>query len=248
MSQPCSRVMITGAAGAIGAEVARAFAGAGTRVIAIDRDGKSLEQLMSTLRGDGHQMLAVDLAATDVDGLVQSAAEAMGGLDALVHVAAVLVRRDTIFDITDEDLELQIGINFTTTFRLNRAAARVMIDSGSGGSIVNFVSQGWWTGGFGGSVIYNASKGAIVTMTRGLARTLAPHNIRVNAVSPGMVDTPMLRTGLSDQGLQDLVSATPMKRLAAPSEMTGAAVFLTSEQASFITGSVINVSGGFLMY
>ncbi len=201
-----------------------------------------------TLGGGQHLFRAIDLLDCDIDAVVADCAREAGGLRALVHAAAVLRRRTSIFDVTDEDLELQVNLNFTGTFRINRAAARHFIDSGRGGSIVNFSSQGWWTGGFGGSVVYNATKGAVVTMTRGLARNLAPHGIRVNAIAPGMVDTAMLRDGLTDEALADVVAATPMRRLGAPAEMAGAAIFLCSDQATFITGAVINVSGGFLMY
>jgi NAD(P)-dependent dehydrogenase (short-subunit alcohol dehydrogenase family) len=97
-------------------------------------------------------------------------------------------------------------------------------------------------------VAYAASKGGIVSMTRGLARTFGPDGICVNAISPGLVDTPMLMTDLPAEQLRALEQATPLGRIAAPSEMAGTAVFLASQHASFISGATINVSGGFLMY
>jgi len=119
---------------------------------------------------------------------------------------------------------------------------------GGGGRIINFASQGWWTGGFGGSVVYNASKGAVVSMSRGLARSLAPEGITVNTVAPGAVDTPMMRSGMTDEGLADFVRMIPLGRMAEPSELAGAVLFLASEASRYVTGATINVSGGQLMY
>ena len=119
---------------------------------------------------------------------------------------------------------------------------------GAGGRIINFSSQGFWTGGFGGSVVYNSSKGGIVTMSRGLARTYGPDQILVNTVAPGLVDTPMLRTDLPDEVLAGLINQVPLGRMAEPEDIVGAVLFLASKHASYITGANINLSGGFLMY
>ena len=123
-----------------------------------------------------------------------------------------------------------------------------MVEQGAGGRIIAFTSQGWQTGGFGGSVAYAASKGGIVSMTRGLARTYGPHDITVNTVSPGLVETPMLTDGLSDEVYESLKRQTPLGRVAEPHELAGTVVFLASRHAGYISGATINVSGGFLMY
>jgi NAD(P)-dependent dehydrogenase (short-subunit alcohol dehydrogenase family) len=123
-----------------------------------------------------------------------------------------------------------------------------MREQGQGGRIITFASQGWWTGGLGGSVVYNAAKGGIVTMTRGLARTFGPHKITVNVVAPGFVNTSMLLDGLDPAAVEATNSATPLGRLAEPQEIAGAVVFLASDHAAFISGATINISGGFLMY
>jgi NAD(P)-dependent dehydrogenase (short-subunit alcohol dehydrogenase family) len=119
---------------------------------------------------------------------------------------------------------------------------------GRGGRIINFTSQGFWSGGYGGSVVYAASKGGIVSMTRGLARSLAKDRITVNAVSPGAADTAMMRSGMTEEALQSVAAQIPLGYMAAPSEMAGTVVFLASDHASYITGATINVSGGWLMY
>lgn len=180
--------------------------------------------------------------------MLAAAEAATGGVRALAHLAAVLVRRASIDEVSDEDWDLQHDVNLKATFFLNRAFAQHLRAAGRGGAIVDFTSQGWWTGGYGGSVVYSASKGGVVSLVRGLARSLAPDGIRVNAVAPGGVDTPMLREGMTDEALADFQALIPLGRLADPSELAGTVVFLCSDHASFITGATVNVSGGQLMY
>ena len=142
-----------------------------------------------------------------------------------------------------------MDVNLKATFFFNRAFAEQLRAAGRRGAIVNFSSQGWWTGGFGGSVVYNATKGGIVTMTRGLARTYAAAGIRVNAVAPGLVDTAMLRDDLDADVLQGLVDQVPLGRLA--DARGGVARRSCSSPPStrrYITGATLNISGGWLMY
>jgi NAD(P)-dependent dehydrogenase (short-subunit alcohol dehydrogenase family) len=113
---------------------------------------------------------------------------------------------------------------------------------------VNFTSQGWWTGGFGGSVVYAASKGGIVSMSRGLARTLAPHRIRVNTIAPGFVDTPMMCSDMTEAELQACVDQVPLGRMAEPDEVADIASFLIGSDSRYMTGATLNVTGGQLMY
>jgi NAD(P)-dependent dehydrogenase (short-subunit alcohol dehydrogenase family) len=242
-------VVVTGAAGGIGAEVARAFAAAGARVCAVDVKDEGLAALLPTLAGGPHRSEALDLR--DLSGhepLLRRAAAEFGGLDVLASVAAVLVRRRDVDEVTEEDWDFQHDVNLKAPFFLNRAAARIMREQGRGGRLINFTSQGWWTGGFGGSVVYSASKGGIVSMCRGLARTYAKDGITVNSVSPGAVDTPMMRGGLSDEQLQASIDMIPLGHMAQPSDLAGTVVFLASDHAAYITGATINVSGGWLMY
>jgi NAD(P)-dependent dehydrogenase (short-subunit alcohol dehydrogenase family) len=181
-------------------------------------------------------------------GLFDAVTAAFGGLDVLVCTAAVLVRRDSVDDVSEADWDLQHDVNLKATFFLNQAAGRLLRTQGHGGRVINFTSQGWWTGGFGGSVAYSASKGGIVSMTRGLARTFAKDGVTVNAVSPGAADTAMMRSGLTDEQLAGFVASIPLGRMAAPSELAGTVLFLASDHAAYITGATINVSGGWLMY
>ena len=158
------------------------------------------------------------------------------------------MRRGSLDQVTEQDWDLQHDVNLKSTFFLCQAAARAFREQGSGGRIINFTSQGWWSGGYGGSVAYAATKGGIVSMTRGLARSLAKDKITVNAVSPGAVDTAMLRGDLTEEALADVVADIPLGYVAQPSEMAGTVLFLASNHAGYITGATINVSGGWLMY
>ncbi len=242
-------VLVTGAAGGIGRATAEAFAIAGARVMAVDLHQAAADEVVNGMEGDGHVAVGMDLTDLDAhEGLIARACDELGGLKALAHLAAVLARRDSVADVTEEDWDFQLDINLKAGFFLARTAADAMIEAGGGGSITLFSSQGWWTGGFGGSVVYCASKGGIVSMTRGLARTYGPDQIRVNAIAPGLVDTPMLMDDLAPSVFEALKAATPLNRVAAPSELAGVVVFLASDHASYISGATLNVSGGFLMY
>jgi NAD(P)-dependent dehydrogenase (short-subunit alcohol dehydrogenase family) len=241
---------VTGGAGGIGREVCVTLAAAGARVAVVDVDQAACEAVVSGLeRPDEHLAIGADL--TDLashDELLGRARDAFGRLDVLACLAAVLRRRDTIEDVTEEDWDVQLNTNLKALFFLNRAAARVFREQGRGGRIVNFTSQGWWSGGFGGSVVYSASKGGVVSMSRGLARTLAPDGITVNTVAPGAADTSMMRGGMTEEGLADFVKMIPIGRMAEPAEVASSVLFLASDLARYITGATINVSGGQLMY
>jgi NAD(P)-dependent dehydrogenase (short-subunit alcohol dehydrogenase family) len=242
-------VIVTGAAGGIGRAVTRAFATTGAKVMAVDLDQAKLDEVVSELEGSGHVGVAADL--TDLQGharLIARAREELGNLYVLASLAAVLRRRGSLAEVTEDDWDFQHDINLKAAFFLCRAAGDAMVEQGRGGRIITFSSQGWWTGGFGGSVVYAASKGGITSMTRGLARTFGQHLITVNTVSPGQVHTPMLMTGLAPEVYENMKKQTPLGYVAEPEDLAGPVVFLASDHARYITGSTLNVSGGFLMY
>jgi NAD(P)-dependent dehydrogenase (short-subunit alcohol dehydrogenase family) len=242
-------VLVTGAAGGIGREVARAFAAAGAHVLAADVRADAVHDVAASLDGDSHLAVGIDLR--DLSGhqsLMRAGMERFGRLDVLAHAAAVLIRRYNVNDVTEEDWDIQHDVNLKATFFLNRAAAELFRAQGRGGRIINFTSQAWWTGGFGGAVAYAATKGGVVSLTRGLARIYAKDRITVNAVAPGAADTPMLRSGVTDEQIAAHMTQIPLGYLAAPSDLAGIVVFLASDHARYITGATINVSGGWLMY
>ncbi|CAB4585290.1 unannotated protein [freshwater metagenome] len=241
-------VVVTGAAGGIGRSVVRAFAEVGSHVLLVDIPGTPLNDIIATLPGSGHKALEIDLSKLSNQAGIFEMAQKMAPMAALAHCAAVLRRRATVDEVTEDDWDFQIDTNLKGTFFLNRAARDSFKAAGTKGSIVNFTSQGWWTGGFGGSVAYAASKGGVVSLTKGFARSFATEGIRVNAVSPGGVDTPMMTGNQTPEALAGFVSMIPIGRLADPDELAGGVVFLASDAASYITGTVMNISGGQLMY
>jgi NAD(P)-dependent dehydrogenase (short-subunit alcohol dehydrogenase family) len=242
-------VIVTGGSGGIGREVCLAFAVAGSRVAVVDVDQGRVDALVAEMEGGPHLAIAHDLRPVGGHAaLIASVVEAFGQLDVLVQTAAVLIRRPSVFEVSEADWDIQHDVNLKASFFLCQAAARTMKDQGTGGRIINFTSQGWMSGGFGGSVAYAATKGGIVSMTRGLARSLAKDKITVNAVSPGAADTAMMRSGMDDAALAGTIAQIPLGYMAAPSELAGSVLFLASNHASYITGATINVSGGWLMY
>ena len=242
-------VIVTGAGGGIGRAVAEGFAAAGAQVAAVDLQQERVDEVIAALPGGPHLAIGFDVRAIGRHAeVIAGIREKFGRVDVLANLAAVLVRRADIDEVTEADWDFQHDVNLKAAFFLNRAMAQALRAQGQGGRLINFSSQGWWTGGFAGSVVYAASKGAIVSMTRGLARTYAKDHITVNAVAPGATDTPMLRSGLSDAELAAQVAPIPLGYMAQPQDMVGTVIFLASDHASYITGATINVSGGWLMY
>ena len=121
-------------------------------------------------------------------------------------------------------------------------------EQGRGGRIINFASTGWWTGADSVAIPYAASKGGVVTMSRGFARHVAKEGITVNTIAPGGIETAMMRDGITDEALANFIASVPLGRLGKPEEVAGAVVFLASDHATYITGATLNVSGGQLMY
>lgn len=242
-------VLITGAAGTIGREVVKAFAEAGARVCAVDIDEEVQEVVRKLAEPRRHTAAVVDL--TDFDShepLLRHTIQTLGSLRVVAHLAAVMRRRIDIEDVTEDDWQAQVDLNLKAAFFLNRATAKLFKERGGGGRIINFAAVDAWTGGYGGSLVYAAANGGIVSMTRGFARMLAQNGITVNTIAPGAADSAFIRTGLTDAQLNALVGMIPIGRMATPAEIAGTVVFLASDHASYITGATINVTGGQLMY
>lgn len=242
-------VAITGASGAIGSELARAFAQAGARVALVDLDAARLADVASTLPGSGHVPIAADLR--DIAALGAVAADLqqqLGGLDVLVNCAGLLIRCKDLDDITEADWDAQHDVNLKGLFFLTRAAVGLMRAQGRGGRVISFVSQAWWTGSYSTAVVYAASKGGVVSLMRGFARSYSKDRITFNAIAPGAVDSEMMRSGLSEDQVQAMVDQIPLGYMSPAGDLAGAALFLASDHARYMTGSVLNVSGGWLMY
>lgn len=242
-------VIVTGAASGIGRATARAMAAAGARVVAVDLDEDGVRSTVADLDQPGrHSAVGFDLR--DIAGiprLVEDAERAAGSLWALAHVAAVL-RRQPVDEVTEDDWDLQLDVNLKASFFLNRAAGNLMVAAGDGGRIINFTSGAFLTGPAQGSHAYVASKGGVVSMTRGFAKHFGPYGILVNTVSPGQIDTPMQHVDNPLEVVEAGTRACPLGRIGKPEEVAAVVVFLASQHASFVSGATINVSGASIMY
>ena len=238
-------VVITGAASGIGLACAERLAAGGWRVGLLDRDERALEEARARL-APGCVVHARRLDVTDepaAKAALGAMTEALGGLDGLVNsagIAADLPTLDTPVDLFRRIFE----VNVVGTFIVARAAALLMKNTG-GGSIVNLASIAGLRGSRGRAA-YGSSKGAVVTLTQTMAVDLARYGIRVNAVAPGPVDTPMVAALHSPGTRAAFARHVPMRRYAAPGEIAGAVQFLLDPSlSSFVTGEIIAVDGGF---
>ncbi len=239
--------VVTGGASGIGLASAELLAAAGASVVIVDRDKVAAEQALKQI-GDKGLALGVDVAKeAEIDAAVADIARQLGRIDILVNSAGTAIRRPAV-EVTLEDWDKVIAVNMTGTFLFSRAAARVMIAQGEGGSIVQIASiMGLSGGGLYPNISYQTSKGAVVNMTRALAVEWAPHNIRVNGVGPTYVKTPFI-AGLMAQPelVQRIEAMTPLRRLAEPSEIASAVLYLASPASAMVTGHTLMVDGGFM--
>jgi NAD(P)-dependent dehydrogenase (short-subunit alcohol dehydrogenase family) len=236
-------VIVTGAAQGIGEATVRAFADVGARVCAVDLREEQVRAVVESLPGGPHQAAAIDLNDLDAHaGLVQGAVDALGSLHAIVLAAGVL-KREPFDDVSEEAWDWQLDTNLKATFFLSRTAGDQMLKDGVKGSICTFTSISGTMGGVSSAPAYTASKGGVISLTYAMARHYGPLGIRVNSIAPGFVDTPMQRAGFSPAA-QAYIDSTPLARQADPAEVGSVAVFLASDHASFVTGAIMNVSGG----
>lgn len=240
--------LITGASTGIGAALARAFGAAGARVVV--HYGQSAEAAHAVARdveAAGGEALLAQADVTDgaqLERLRDAALERFGRVDILINNAGSLVRRTPIADSTEALAREIIDINFTSTVSMCRLVVPSMQRQG-GGAIINVTSIAARNGGGNGSVLYASSKGAVSTFTRGLARELAPHRIRVNALSPGVILTPFHERYTNEQQMAGMVATIPMGRPGVPEECVGTVFFLASDALSgYVTGQIIEVNGG----
>ena len=238
--------LITGASSGIGAASATAFGTRGARVlIHYNRQESEAQRILERVRGAGGQgeLLRADL--TTMDG-VRSLVRALAGrrIDILVNNAGSLIQRTPVLNFTEELWEQVLTLNLTSAFFLAKAALAGMVERKSG-FVVNVSSVAARNGGGLGALAYASAKGALSTMTMGLAKEFAPFGIRVNAVSPGTIDTKYHRNFSNDQILNAVKAATPMARLGTAEEVADVILFLCSHEARFIQGQVIEVNGGF---
>jgi NAD(P)-dependent dehydrogenase (short-subunit alcohol dehydrogenase family) len=236
-------VLVTGATSGIGRAIARRCADEGARVLATGRDEARLAELA---RDSAFIAVhAADLSkSTAADECVAAAMSAFGRLDGLVHSAGIVRRREDIRDTTDEQWAQMMNVNLDAGFRLARACLRIMVPRG--GSIVLVGSQLAQIAapGYGS---YCASKGGVEALVRALAVDFGPSGIRVNALAPGVVSTPLAyvdRPDFDDQ-VEAIAARLPLRRIGQPGDMAGPAVFLLSDDSAWMTGQSLVVDGGF---
>jgi len=236
-------VVVTGASSGIGKEVALHLAKAGCRLTLTGTNQERLDQVKGQVAELGAEVVtvAVDLNADGAaDQVINAALEAFGALDGLVNNAGIT--RDTLLvRMKDDDWDAVIGTNLTAPFKLLRAAAKVMMKARSG-SVVNVSSIVASTGN-AGQTNYTAAKGGVEAMTRTVALELASRGVRVNAVAPGFIETPMTEV-LPEKVKAALLDNIPMKRMGKPEEIADLIEFLLSPKSSYITGQTLHVNGG----
>ena len=248
------RVIVTGGTGGIGQTVVRLFATEGARVLFSDYSEDACAGLIDSLKEQGldAHYLAGDLRQKeDCEALIDTAIDTLGGVDILINNAGV-IPRGTILETTDEMWFQALDVNLTAVFFLCRAAIPQMQSAG-GGAIVN-TSSTWGIYPGPGHLAYCTSKGALAAFTRNLGRDHAGDGIRVNAVCPNEVNTPMLRTGFERRGIDpdnaiaELGKTVPLGHIAEPEEIADVIAFLASDAARYVCGTTVEVSGAKPVY
>lgn len=239
--------VVTGGGRDIGRACAMKLAEAGAAVaINYHNSSAGAESAVAEIVDHGGQALAMQGDMTngaDVDALVAETLRAFGGrIDILVHVTGGLVARKTLAEMDLDHWNRVMDLNVTSFFR---AAKAIVPHMPAGGSIIGIASQAGRDGGGPGAVAYATSKGAVMTMTRGLAKELGP-DIRVNSICPGMIDTDFHNIFTKPEVRGNVANATPLKREGRPEEVADTVAYLASDQSSFITGTNIDVNGGLI--
>lgn len=237
--------LITGAASGMGAATAREFRAAGGQVVIVDRNDDLAAQVAGEI--DAGPPVVGDVSdPAFCTRAVNAALERHGRLDVLVNAAGIIVRADAL-GTTDAQWQRVMNVNVNGVFFMSRAAITPMKQQGHG-AIVNFGSI-WGGVGAAGVVAYCASKGAVHQITRAMALDHARDGIRINAVCPGEVNTPMLASERSQpvtaELMQQIAASVPAGRLAEPVEIARVVLFLASDAASYMTGAMVNVDGGY---
>ncbi len=231
--------LVTGAAGGIGAAITRMLRAEGAKVAVADRDVSGVD---ADLRLPGDL-----LDGSYADGLPRAVVQALGRLDIVCNNAGVITRGD-VTSTSDDDWALTVGVNMEAPFRISRAAIPLMATTG-GGAIVNTASC-WGLRPGTNHAIYCMSKAAMASLTQCMGRDHAHQGIRINAVCPNEVNTPMLRTGFAKRGFDpdtavaELDKTVPLGRIAEPEDIADVVLFLASDEARYMCGSLVEVNGG----
>ncbi len=242
--------VVTGASSGIGRATAEALAANGARVaINFHRNESGAEAARAKIVSGGGSAITVQAdvtRASEVQSLIEQSVAEFGPIDILVNNAGSLVERLKILDLTEEHWDEVIDLNLKSAFLCCRAVAGSMMERKMG-AIVNVSSIAGRTGGALGSIHYSSAKGGLITFTKGLAKELAPFGVRVNAVSPGVIDTPYHEQFSSPEMMKTYAGLIPLGRVGTPEEVGKVICFLVSEAASYLAGETIEINGGMFM-
>jgi sorbitol-6-phosphate 2-dehydrogenase len=247
--------LVTGGSQGIGLGIARRFAQEGARAVIADINAKAGKMAERELQDQGYSVVFCEMDVTDLSSIRQAlrlCIEEFGGLHILVNNAGINLS-GRVVDLDPASWDAVLAVNLTGSFLCSQVFCRHMVEQNEGGSVIFIASQAGKRGG-ANAAAYSSSKFGVLGLMECLAIEMAPHGIRVNAICPGNVDTPMIhwlfeevgrRRGTSAQEAQDyFLSINPLKRLATPAEIGDVCVFLASSMASYVIGESINVDGG----
>jgi len=242
--------LVTGASSGIGAATAQLLARLGVNVaITYHNNQAGAQTVQEEITRKGRKAIAIRADFRDADQIratVKHATEALGPIDILVNNAGSLVERRAVIEITQERWNEIINLNLTSAMLCSQVVAPAMIERKSG-AIINVVSIAGRTGGGPGAGAYAAAKAGLIALTKSMAKELAPHGIRVNAISPGVIDTPFHETFSTPEMIRSFTTSIPLGRIGTPEECASVIAFLASDAASFVVGETIEVNGGQLM-
>lgn len=242
--------LITGAGSGIGKATALALASAGASVaINYFRNERGALETKHTIETGGGRAIIVRAdvtSSTEVKRMIEEISSSLGPVDILVNNAGSLIKRLRLLELTEACWDDVINLNLKSAFLCSQAVAGSMIERKTG-AIINVTSVAGRNGGAPGSIHYSSAKGGLLTMTKGLAKELAPHSIRVNAVSPGVIDTPYHEQFSTPEMMRNYVNNIPLGRAGTSEEVAQTILFLASDSSSYLTGETIEINGGLLM-
>jgi 3-oxoacyl-[acyl-carrier protein] reductase len=250
MSLAGNVALITGGSTGIGRATALLLAKQGAD-IAINylASQEQAEQVKKEVLAQGRKAIALPAnvaSKAEVDGMVRRVVEELGRIDILVNNAGTLVTRSPLASMPEEVWDRAMAVNLKGVFLCSQAVIGGMIERGYG-RLVNIASVGVFTGGGGGGSHYVAAKGGVVAFTRALAMELAGHGIRVNAIAPGIIDTPFHLKFSTPEAVQKRVKGLPLRRAGTAEEIARAVLFLVDDECGYITGQTVTIDGGMAM-
>jgi NAD(P)-dependent dehydrogenase (short-subunit alcohol dehydrogenase family) len=239
--------IITGAGGGFGQAMVTRFAKEGAQVLACDLNEDSVTDLAKKLSDIGYDVRAFQIDVMEsnrIQLMADNAIKAFGKVDILVNNAGYSPKK-AFLDYEEDDWDKVIAINLKGEYMCARALCEHMMANKSG-RIINLSSSAWRAGGFAGGTPYTSAKAGVIGLTRSLSKTLGPHGITVNAIAPGPSETPMTKSWLEEWS-KTMVEQIPLRRVGQPDDIANAALFLASDEASYITGICLDVNGGITM-